>query len=100
MKPTTIKLFLVNGSPDGLRTAELSNWSGKAVAAPRSQLDQLLSRPEVDNPGVYILLGFDEEDRQQIYIGEAERVKTRLKQHVSKDFWQSAIVFISKDDDI
>jgi len=100
MKPTTIKLFLVNGSPDGLRTAELSNWSGKAVAAPRSQLDQLLSRQEVDNPGVYILLGFDEEDRQLVYIGEAERVRTRLKQHVSKDFWQSAIVFISKDENL
>lgn len=100
MKPTTIKLFLVNGSPDGLRTAELSNWSGKAVAAPRSQLEQLISREEVASPGVYLLLGVDEDEAQQIYIGEAEVVKSRLKQHVAKDFWQSAIVFISKDENL
>ena len=50
MSSSTIKLFLINGSPKRLRTAEISNWTGKVVCAPRTELDQLLSRPELQNP--------------------------------------------------
>ncbi len=39
MPSATIKLFLVRGDAKRLRTAELSNWTGKAVAGPRSELD-------------------------------------------------------------
>jgi hypothetical protein len=39
--------------------AEISNWSGKALAAPRTELDALLSRGECGNPGVYVLTGTD-----------------------------------------
>lgn len=56
-QPATIKLFLVNGTPNGLRTAELFNWSGKAVSAPRSELTQLLARPELRLQGNYFLTG-------------------------------------------
>ncbi len=55
MNSATIKLFLPLGDPRQLRTAEISNWSGKAVAAPRTDLDALLSREELDKPGVYLL---------------------------------------------
>jgi hypothetical protein len=50
-QPATIKLFLVHGSPNGLRTAELSNWSGKAIAAPRTEIPELLKREELKNTG-------------------------------------------------
>ena len=55
----TIKLFLVHGDANRLRTAELSNWSGKAIAAPRTEFDQLLGREELQGSGVYILAGHD-----------------------------------------
>jgi hypothetical protein len=32
MSSATIKIFLVQGDPKRLRIAELSNWTGKAVA--------------------------------------------------------------------
>lgn len=48
MNPSaTIKLFLPLGDPKRVRTAEISNWSGKAIAAPRSDLDRLLNRREL-----------------------------------------------------
>ncbi|WP_263080046.1 hypothetical protein [Endozoicomonas sp. Mp262] len=50
MQPTTIKLFLVKGSPTGLRTAEIPNWTGKAIAGPRSDLDDFLDREELRSP--------------------------------------------------
>lgn len=92
----TIKLFLKNGDPKRLRTAEISNWSGKAIAAPRSDLEELLAREELTSTGVYILLGVDPEDGKPVaYIGEAEVVVERLRQHRTKDYWNSAIIFVS-----
>ena len=102
MKPsTTIKLFLPFGDPQKVRTAEISNWSGKAVGAPRSDLDDFLSRPELTKPGVYSLLGVDAEDGKPIaYVGEAEVVSERIKQHKSKDYWNAVIAFVSKDENL
>jgi hypothetical protein len=97
----TIKLFLPHGDPKKVRTAEISNWSGKAVAAPRTDLDHLLARPEMSKPGVYMLLGVDEATGGPLaYVGEAEVVGDRLKQHKGKEFWHSAIVFVSKDENL
>ncbi len=33
-----IELFLVNGTADSLITAELSNWNGKAIKIPRTEV--------------------------------------------------------------
>lgn len=63
--PTTIKLFLAKGQPDGLRTAEISNWSGLAIAGPRSELSELRARLELKSPGVYFLIGVDENTGDQ-----------------------------------
>lgn len=101
MATATIKLFLVRGEPQSLRTAELVNWTGKAVAAPRSELDDLLGRNELDKAGVYILTGDDPHTgKPAAYIGEAEVVRDRLKQHRNKEFWTQAITFVSKDENL
>lgn len=101
MQAATIKLFLVHGSPSGLRTAELSNWSGKAIAAPRTEISELVKREELSSPGFYLLTGVDPESGDRaIYIGEAENVANRLKGHAAKDFWNSATVFVSKDENL
>lgn len=101
MDATTIKIFLVHGAPKGLRTAEISNWSGKAISAPRNQLSELLKRRELSSPGIYLLTGVDPlTGEDSIYIGEAEDVSNRLKGHSGKDFWNAATVFVSKDENL
>ena len=101
MTSATIKLFLPRGDAKSLRTAEISNWTGKAIAAPRTELDELLAREELDKAGVYILIGTDpRSNAPHAYIGEAEVIRDRLKQHKSKEFWVSAIVFVSKDENL
>lgn len=101
MLSATIKLFLPCGDAKSLRTAEISNWTGKAIAAPRTELDDLLQREEVDKPGIYILSGVDPvSGSPRAYIGEAEVIRDRLKQHKAKEFWTSAIVFVSKDENL
>ncbi|MCA6063261.1 GIY-YIG nuclease family protein [Thalassolituus marinus] len=101
MQAATIKIFLVHGSPSGLRTAELSNWSGKAIAAPRTEISDLLKREELASPGFYLLTGVEPDSGERaIYIGEAENVANRLKGHATKDFWNAATVFVSKDENL
>jgi hypothetical protein len=41
----TLKVFLVDGTPDGLLTAEIMNWSGHVLTGPRSKLSELIQRP-------------------------------------------------------
>jgi len=97
----TIKLFLPHGDPKRLRTAEVSNWTGKALAAPRTELEDLIRREELDKSGVYFLLGNDPKTGASLaYIGEAEVIRDRLKQHRSKEFWVSVVVFVSKDENL
>ena len=101
MTSATIKLFLPLGDAKSLRTAEISNWTGKAVAAPRTELDELLAREELDKAGVYILIGTDPlTNAPRAYVGEAEIIRDRLRQHKTKEFWVSAIVFVSKDENL
>jgi Domain of unknown function (DUF4357) len=99
MSSATIKLFLVHGDAKRLRTAELSNWSGKAVAGPRSEFDSILARDEAVSAGVYFLTGVDPDSgKAAVYVGEAESVRDRLKNHLVKDFWNHVVFFVSKDE--
>lgn len=101
MASATIKIFLAHGDPKRLRTAELSNWTGKAVAGPRSEFDSVLARQESSNSGVYFLTGNDPETgNAALYIGEAESIKDRVKSHLEKDFWNQIVFFISKDENL
>jgi hypothetical protein len=56
-----IRLYLADGTPGGLLTAEIMNWTGHVVAAPRSDLAALLERQETSRTGIYLLLGDDPE---------------------------------------
>jgi len=101
----SVRLFLADGTPGGLLTAEIMNWTGHVVAAPRSNLAELLKRPETGRTGLYLLIGDDPESvgGTIAYIGEGDNVRDRLNQHSrageqgGKDFWDRAIVLTSKD---
>jgi hypothetical protein len=59
------------------------------------------AREELEKAGIYILTGSDPiTNAPRAYIGEAEVIRERLKQHKSKEFWVSAIVFVSKDENL
>jgi hypothetical protein len=98
-----IRLFLVDGTPNGRWICELSNWTGIAYKIPRNHIKESIERAELASPGIYFLFGKDEieENRPLVYIGEAENIISRLKQHLDgKDYWNEAIIFISKDDNL
>lgn len=101
MPGAKITLFLVHGDPKRLRTAEISNWSGKAVSGPRTEFEGVLVREECEKSGIYLLTGVDPESgRSALYIGEAECIRDRIKGHVDKDFWNQVTYFVSKDENL
>ena len=94
----TIRLFLVEGTTNGLITAELSNWTGIGIKVPRIKIKDYSSRPEFQKPGVYLLIGKSEHNEDKVYIGEAENIYSRLIEQISnKEFWNEVIFFGSKD---
>lgn len=101
-KGRTIKLFLIDGTPTGLKAAEIHNWTGHLLHFPRVRIADALERAEATRTGVYFLTGPDPENpaRSRVYIGEGDNVAKRLKAHASgtgKDFWQFACIISSKD---
>lgn len=96
-RPTSIRLFLVDGTPDGLRLIEKSNWTGVGLVCSRADYAFARNRDEYSRPGVYILQGAVE-GKLRVYVGEADELRARLDQHAKqKDFWTTAVAFTSKD---
>ncbi|MCH5288073.1 MAG: GIY-YIG nuclease family protein [Christensenellaceae bacterium] len=98
-----IELFLVNGTADSLVTAELSNWNGKAIKIPRTEVNRC-AREDIRNAGVYFLFCQEDDGSESVYIGEAENVHERLLGHLhdyqsgkEKYYWNTAILFIGRD---
>lgn len=110
MKPRSINIFLLDGDPNGIRVAQISMSTIQAIAFRRNQLRRVREAfPEIERPGVYVLIGADENepDRQLAYIGESEGVGARLSYHNAnetgrdaKGFWTDTVVLISKDENL
>jgi Domain of unknown function (DUF4357) len=105
IKGRTIRIFLADGAPSGILTAEIMNWTGKVIVAPRTRLPELIARPEAGRTGVYFLTGPDPEDatRTMMYVGETDSVRDRLLQHNAddtKDFFTRVCMVVSKDENL
>lgn len=94
----TIQMYIFDGNPNGRIMCELSNWNGRVYKISRNELSEFSERNDSENTGVYFLMGRDEGNIDTIYIGEAEKMLTRLKQHLKDtDYWRDCIAVISKD---
>lgn len=101
----SIRIFLVDGTATGTRTAELSLSTIKALVIPRASLSSATLRPEPKKTGVYVLIGQDSDlpNLKRIYIGEGDTIINRISLHNKdplKDFWDEVVVFVSKDENL
>ena len=101
--PFDIRIYLPNGTTDGIKIVEISNWVGLAIAGPRSRFDELRERKEFKKAGVYILTGPSDPDLgislPTVYIGEGDGLSHRLNSHYKlKGFWSTAVFFTGKED--
>ncbi|MEM5469626.1 GIY-YIG nuclease family protein [Celeribacter marinus] len=97
----SVRLFLAEGTPTGVVTAEIVNWTGHVISAPRTKLEVALKRDEIRKTGVYILYGSPlDADLPQVYVGEGDDISTRLNSHSKDDnkaFWERFVAVTNKD---
>jgi len=94
MSETAITLRLLNDDGYGLRIATIYGWDCTAIAAPKTELKSLLEQPDLEHAGIYLLLGIDQKSNSPtVYVGKAGCVRTRLRQHTSKD-WTQVIAIV------
>jgi len=96
--PFTIRIFVPDGDPEGVRIIDRMNWTGLGIVFPRDKWQATRCREELNRTGVYILVGYqDEEDElPTLYIGQGDSVRTRIESHYNrKDFWDWGVVFVS-----
>ncbi|RPE67432.1 uncharacterized protein DUF4357 [Pacificibacter maritimus] len=97
----SVRLFLAEGTPTGILTAEIVNWTGHVLSAPRTRLENALKRDELKKTGIYILFGTPlDSDVPKVYVGEGDDISLRLSSHSRDDdkaFWERFIAVTSKD---
>lgn len=92
----TIEMKIFGGNPNGRIMCELSNWNGRVYKISRSELKAFSERADAENTGIYFLFGKDEQNYDTVYIGEAEKIYSRLKQHINgKEYWNDCIAVIT-----
>jgi hypothetical protein len=98
--PFTIRIFVPDGDPQGVRIIDRMNWTGLGLVVPRDKWMETRGREEFDRAGVYILVGYqNDDDLPTLYVGQADGLRNRINDHFKKkDFWDWMIAFVSAND--
>jgi hypothetical protein len=100
-EPFTIRIFVPDGDPEGVRIVDRLNWTGKGLVIPRDKWAAVKGRAEFERAGVYILVGYGDDDQPIVYIGQADGLRWRIDNHAEqKEFWDFALVFVSTNNDL
>ena len=98
-EPYTIRIFVLDGDPEGVKIVDRLNWTGVGIAFPRAAWPRIQARNEFKRTGIYILSGPAEnaaDDLPTIYVGQGDEIGSRLDSHdAAKDFWDWAYAFVS-----
>lgn len=97
--PFTIRIFVPDGDPNGVRVIDKMNWTGVGLTFPKAKWTEIRDREEFNLPGIYILRGYSElsDDKPPLYIGQGDGIRNRIDQHFkNKVFWEQGIVFVSR----
>jgi hypothetical protein len=101
--PFTIRIFVPDGDPEGVRIIDRMNWTGLGIVFPREKWPTTRQRAEFSRAGVYILVGYraETDELPTLYIGEGDVIRNRIESHFqSKDFWTRAIVFTASNNSL
>lgn len=94
----TIQMLIFEGNPNKMIMCESSNSNVRVYKISRNELREFEKRDDAKNTGIYFLFGKDNNNNTTIYIGEAENILSRLKQHISdKNYWNDAVAIISNN---
>ena len=51
--PFTIRIYIPDGDPEGVRVIDKMNWTGRGIVFPRTSIEDALKRPEFTSPCLF-----------------------------------------------
>lgn len=99
----TVYTKLLDKTLEGARIIDMgSTKSCECFVLPRDKVAEVAKKhPHLQQYGFYILLGRDKNMNPMAYIGQTNDFTNRVNDHKQKkDFWDTALVFVSKSDEI
>lgn len=104
MNTTLIRIQLLNGDPEGLRSASIAGRTTEVSGCSWTDLPKLLIRNEATRPAVYFLVGTPlQEDGanslpEAIYIGECDALRDRFGgKHHKQDSADWSQIFVASE---
>ena len=95
----TLRVYVPSGNPEGARIVDRMNWTGRGYFVSRDHWSEIRLRPELQAPGIYVLIGYRTDevgaDMPVAYVGQTDSLKKRIDQHEAKEFWTTAVLFLS-----
>lgn len=84
--PFTLRIFVPDGDPEGVRIIDRMHWTGLGIVFPRGKWADVRKHPDLTKTGVYILVGYpaEDDDLPTLYIGQADGVGNRIESHIQK----------------
>lgn len=100
-----VKLVFLDDDPSKRALCDEANRTARILKIPRAMLAGSAERKELDQVGLYLLIGenSDEPDRPFVYVGETENLMERLSGHTStftKFDWHTALVLVAQDESL
>lgn len=98
----TIRTKLLDKTLEGARVIDMGTGLCECFVLPRNRVAEVGRQQEhLKQYGCYILLGLDKRMQPMAYIGQTNDFTNRVNVHKQeKDFWDTALVFVSKTDEI
>ncbi|SNT70856.1 GIY-YIG nuclease family protein [Psychrobacter sp. LV10R520-6] len=92
----TIQIFLPQGNPRGIRSAEMTTRTVRVIEVPRMHIKDFLTMSDALQVGLYFLVGSHElNGLPQLYIGQTGELRRRLDEHnKTKDSWEWERAFV------
>jgi hypothetical protein len=96
-----VKIFITGKDPRSLRTVELDNWTGVAIAGQPEFFKKALEAEVLARSCVYLLIksGADD-DLPEIYVGESDDFSQRYTNGKFPIEFDTFLIFTSKDDNL
>lgn len=101
-EPCALNVLLLDGEPQGWRKITQREWNGVVYLVPRTSIHQYRERKDLQQAGVYVLLGHDDSyEKNVVYVGQAANrtndngLMGRIDEHLrnaEKDYWNTAIL--------
>ena len=97
MERVVVENVYIDGDPNGIVVSSMRMSPITAFVIPRNLLSVAKKIENINNPGVYFLVGEENENSiPEMYIGETSKGINRIFDHdKKKDFWSKVILFLA-----